>query len=238
MTADCVIKDLAYDLGADLCGMAPVDRFQDAPKGFHPRDIVPEARSVVVVAKRLPEGPFHSVSAIPYTTASDVIRAEVTRVVVLLCSGIEKRIGTRAVPVPSEPYEYWDADRREGRGLLSLKHAGWLAGLGVITRNSLLTGRDCGNRICLGAALLDIDLAGDDMARYSFDCEQCHLCVEACPVRALDGPTVNQRLCRGHSESKTARGYPLDVCNTCRSICPNGAGLLMERIPHDRHQVC
>lgn len=35
-------------LGADICKIAAVDRFKDAPKGFHPRDIYPECQSVVV----------------------------------------------------------------------------------------------------------------------------------------------------------------------------------------------
>ena len=214
----------AHRLGADLCGIAPVERFQDAPEGFHPCDIFPAAKAVIVVAKRFLEGPLHCVSAIPYTTASDVLLAQVTRIVVLLCSAVEQRIGAQAVPIPSEPYEYWDADKREGRGLLSLKHAGWLAGLGVITGNSLLTNKDYGNRICLGAALLDIDLVADAMPTYSFDCEQCHLCVQSCPAGAINGPTVNQCLCRGRSEGRTTKGHPLYVCNMCRRICPNGAG--------------
>jgi epoxyqueuosine reductase len=224
MTIEWLIKDLAHRLGADLCGIAPVERFRDAPQGFHPQDIFPEAKAVVVVAKRFLEGPLHCVSAIPYTTASDVILAQVTRIVVLLCSAIEQRIGAQAVPIPSEPYEYWDANRREGKGLLSLKHAGWLAGLGVITRNSLLTNKDYGNRICLGAALVDIDLVADEMPAYNFDCEHCRLCVESCPARAISGRVVNQSLCRGRCEGKTAKGYPLYVCNVCRRICPNGAG--------------
>lgn len=224
MIADSVIKDLAHDLGADLCGIAPVDRFQDAPRGFHPRDIFPQVRSVVVVAKRFPEGPFHATGAIPYTVTNDLILAEVARVVVLLCSAIERRTGARAVPVPSEPYESWDADKHEGRGLLSLKHAGWLAGLGTITRNRLLTSEDYGNRICLGSILVDIDLEGDDMAAGGFDCERCLACVAACPAHALDGGTVNQALCRARSQSSTAKGYPLYICNACRRICPNGAG--------------
>jgi len=225
MTTEETIKGLAHDLGADLCGIAPVGRFRDAPKGFHPRDTFPEVRSVAVVAKRFPEGPFHCVSAVPYTAANDVLLADVARIVVLLCCAIEQRTNARVMPVLGEPYEYWDADRREGRGLLSLKHAGWLAGLGVITGNSLLTSRDYGNRICLGAVLLDIDLAADEMATYSFACEQCHLCAESCPARAINNGTVNQSLCRGRSEGKTAKGYPLYVCNTCRRLCPNGAGL-------------
>jgi hypothetical protein len=38
----------------DLIGVAPVDRFQDLPKGFHPLDILPEAKSVIVSAKYFP----------------------------------------------------------------------------------------------------------------------------------------------------------------------------------------
>jgi len=224
MTNEQTIKDLAHDLGADLCGIAPVGRFHDAPEGFHPQDIFPEANSVVVIGRQFPEGPFHSVHPIPYTVANDVILAEVGRIAVLLCPAIERQTRARAVPVLSEPYESWDAERRTGRGLLSLKHAGWLAGLGVITRNGLLTSKDYGNRVCLGAVLLDIELDGDTMADYGFDCQRCGACVAACPAHAIDGPSINQSLCRGNSESRTRKGYPLYVCNACRRVCPNGAG--------------
>jgi epoxyqueuosine reductase len=224
VTTEQTIKDVAYSLGADLCGIAPVGRFRDAPQGFHPQDIFPEAHSVVVVARRFPEGPFHARSAIPYTVANDVILAEVARVVVLLCAALEQQIGTRAVPVPSEPYEYWEAEKREGKGLLSLKHAAWLAGLGVITRNGLLTSKSHGNRICLGAALLDTELRGDNLADYGFDCQRCGSCIAACPVHALGERAVRQSLCRSHSEGRTKKGYPLYVCNACRRVCPNGAG--------------
>ncbi len=42
------VKQKAMKLGADICKIAAVDRFKDAPKGFHPRDIYPECQSVVV----------------------------------------------------------------------------------------------------------------------------------------------------------------------------------------------
>jgi epoxyqueuosine reductase QueG len=218
------IKHLACDLGADLCGIAPVERFQDAPAGFRPNDIFAQAKSVVALAKRFPEGPFHSRSPILYTATGDVILQEVTRITVLLCAAIEAETGAQAVPVPSEPYEYWDAENREGKGLLSLKHAAWLAGLGVITANSLLTNDRYGNRLCLGAALLDIELDGDPIAAYRFDCEPCHLCMDSCPAHAIRDRTVNQKLCRGNSEGKTVKGHSLYVCNACRRVCPRGAG--------------
>jgi epoxyqueuosine reductase QueG len=52
------IRESALALGADLCGIAPAERFHQAPPGFRPADLFPQAQSVVVMAKRVPEGPF------------------------------------------------------------------------------------------------------------------------------------------------------------------------------------
>jgi epoxyqueuosine reductase len=224
MNNEQVIKQLAHDLGADLCGIASVERFDQAPAGFRPCDVFPDARSVVVVAKRVPEGPFHAASVMPYTVACNVAIMQVTRLVVSLSDAIERHVGGRAVPIPSDPNEYWDAERSESRGMLSLKHAGWLAGLGVITANTLLTNDRYGNRTSLGAVLLDIELKGDDIVDYSFDCETCRRCIDICPVHAIRDGTVNQQTCRDRYHSKTARGHLVYVCNACRRLCPHGAG--------------
>ncbi len=218
------VKELARQLGADLCGIAPVDRFDEAPKGFHPTDLFPQTESVVVIAKRFPEGPFHARSPIPYSIANDILLAEVNRLTCDLCDRLERQAGLCAVPVPSEPYEYWDAPNCEGHGLLSLKHAGWLAGLGVMGKNTLLTHKDFGNRICLGAVLLDVDLPGDAVADYQLCAETCRRCLDACPVHAIGASTVDQKLCRGHSQGRTAKDEPIYVCNQCRAVCPSGAG--------------
>jgi epoxyqueuosine reductase len=49
------IKQIVGDLGTDLYGIASVDRFEDALKGFHPTDIFPECKSVIVFLKRTPK---------------------------------------------------------------------------------------------------------------------------------------------------------------------------------------
>lgn len=226
MITSQTIKDVAGQLGADLCGIAPANRFDQAPKGFHPRDLFPQVRSVLVLAKRVPKGPFHSRNPIPYSVANDVILAEVARLVCALCIRLERLGRLCAVPVPSEPYEYWDAPNREGRGLLSLKHAGWLAGLGVMGKNTLLTNREFGNRICLGAILLDVKLEGDALADYQLCAQDCRRCIDACASHTIGGSTVNQKLCRSHAQSRTAKGEPIYVCNNCRAVCPNGRGTL------------
>lgn len=46
------IKRISCDLGADLCYIASIDRFENAPKGYHPRDILTDCESVIVLAMR------------------------------------------------------------------------------------------------------------------------------------------------------------------------------------------
>ncbi len=44
------VKLWARGLGAKLVGIASADKFEGAPEGFHPREILPDAKSVVVIA--------------------------------------------------------------------------------------------------------------------------------------------------------------------------------------------
>ena len=50
------LKETAEKLGMDMCGIASIDRFKDSPKGWHPTDILPGCKSVVVVGVRLLDG--------------------------------------------------------------------------------------------------------------------------------------------------------------------------------------
>jgi epoxyqueuosine reductase QueG len=225
MMASSQVKQMAFDLGADLCGIAPVSRFDQAPRGFHPRDVFSDSRSAVVIARRMPDGPFHCTSsAIPYTVATRMVLLEAARIAYALSLQIED-LGAAAMQVPTEPYDCWDEQRREGRALLSFRHAGWLAGLGEIGKNTLLVNSRYGNRIGLAVLLVDAELEGDPIVDSSFCVPTCRLCIEACPVGALDGATINQKLCRGHCEGKTKKNEPLYVCHACRAVCPNGTGV-------------
>jgi len=40
------VKEIMQSLGADLCGIASLDRFADAPEGYHPSDVFPPCKSV------------------------------------------------------------------------------------------------------------------------------------------------------------------------------------------------
>ncbi|HOP62360.1 MAG TPA: epoxyqueuosine reductase [Spirochaetota bacterium] len=214
-----IVKSLASESGADLCGIAHVGRFSDAPEGFHPADIFSGTRSVIAIARRIPAGVFKSNSRIPYTFADDVALQEIFRITYDLTLKLED-CGVTAVPVPSDPYESWDSDKMEGRGLLSLKHAAVLSGLGVMGRNRLLTNNRYGNLLKLGLVLTDAVLDSDPVAEYSFCRDSCNLCIKNCPVGAISESGVDQKKCRMNSEGVTAKGDPVYTCWKCRTVCP------------------
>lgn len=217
------IKEIVLSSGADICGIADIERFNNAPSGFHPTDLFQNAKSVIVYAKRLPNSVFYSKSAIPYTFIDDIAMREIFRLTLTISIILEDH-GISALPIPSEPYEYWDKEAMTGKGLLSLKHAAYLAGLGSIGKNSLLCHPDYGNLLKLGAVITDCNLIPDPIIDYDFCSDNCNLCIENCPSGALGGDTVLQKNCRTESEGSTPKGDSIYVCNTCRKICPNRNG--------------
>ena len=53
-----MVKDFALKNGADLIGIASIDRFKNAPVETHPHSIMPSCKSVVVVSGRILEGSY------------------------------------------------------------------------------------------------------------------------------------------------------------------------------------
>jgi len=219
------VKKMAYRLGADLCGIAPVVRFEHAPRGFHPKDIFENCQSVIVLAQRSLASTLKSGSAVPYSHFNMLVTRLHDELLFRFSLELESR-GVQAVPVPvDDPYIHWNPDGLEGKGVLSLRHAAMLAGMGVLGRNTLLKNRDWGNMIRLGAVLVDLKLEGDPLTNEPACPPDCRICLDACPTQALDGVTVNQLKCRPHTYVTTKRGFQLIRCNVCRKVCPDHAGI-------------
>jgi epoxyqueuosine reductase QueG len=215
------IKAIALRLGADLCGITPVDRLSGAPKGFHPSDILAEARSVIVFAKPMSQTAYQAKSLAPYTLMRNLVLARLDEIAVGMALELEAA-GARALPIPSaEPYEFWNTEARQGKGILSLKHAAQCAGLGTLGKNTLLLNPRFGNRLWLGAVLTDLELEPDPVLEPQC-LEGCTLCLEACPQGALDGITLIQKRCREHSFLASEGGGWFYNCCRCLQVCPAG----------------
>jgi epoxyqueuosine reductase len=214
------IKEMVLSFGADLCGVADINRFEKAPDGFNPKDIFPGCNSVIVFGIALPKGLAEIESSLIYGHFNYGICPEVDLIACKAAKEIEKQYGGYAVPLPSDgPYEYWDAEKLEGRGLISMKHAAVLAGLGTLGKNTLLLNEKYGNMLTIGALLTDIELESDPLAE-STCVKDCELCIKSCPANALDGGTADQSKCRPNTYGKNARGFDIVRCNKCRTVCP------------------
>jgi epoxyqueuosine reductase len=218
------IKRFCYDFGADVCGIANIKRFSEAPKGFHPADILPTCKSVIVFGLALPKGLTKVDSRLIYGHFNNAVTGYVDTIAFQTAKKIEKEYGVISVPVPCDsPYDYWDADKLEGKGLLSMKHAAVLAGLGALGKNTLLLNPEYGNLLTVGVILTELDLESDEL-NENICLEECRLCIDNCPIHGLDGKSVNQMLCRLNTYKKTKRGFDTVECNECRTICPKKYG--------------
>lgn len=136
------------------------------------------------------------------------------------------KLGVKNVMIPTDdPYLYWDNDRQEGRGILSLRHAGYLAGLGKLGRNNLLINKDYGNMIQIGALLKKEEFDPDPLASYEACLSRCRICLDHCPQHVLTGETVIQKECRPVSNFKTEKGYYIKKCFKCLKRCPHALGI-------------
>lgn len=215
------VKEMMYSLGADLCGIASIDRFKDAPKGYHPLDVMPSCRSVISFGCRFPVGTLTCKTPVPYTRVRNSITPKMDAIALQFCMEMEKH-QVVCVPIPTNESE-WDKNTGRWRSVISQKHAAQAAGLGTIGRHSLLLTPEFGSMIWLGAVLCAQELEADAMKENI--CSSCGLCVEVCPVNALEKPEINQQACWDYAfgEDKEKRSWRIS-CHKCRDICPYNLG--------------
>lgn len=219
------IKELIISQGADVCGIANIKSFASTPKGFSPIDIYQDCKSVIVFGMALPKGLTKVDSRLIYGYYNTFNCTLVDKISLKVAKELEIQFHATAVPMPCDsPYEYWEQDTLTGKGLISMKHAAVLAGLGEIGKNSLLMNAQYGNLLTIGAILTDLELESDEPCE-AVCLEHCRLCIKACPVHALEDGTVNQKLCREYTYRINDRGFDTVECNQCRVVCPKKYGL-------------
>lgn len=215
------VKEIMFSLGADLCGIAGIDRFDSAPKGYHPLDVLPTCKSVISFGCRFPVGTLICKSDIPYTKVRNTITPKMDGIALDFCIEMEKR-NIVCVPVPTNESQ-WDKNTGRYRSVISQKHAAQAAGLGTIGRHSLLITPEFGSMVWLGAVLCDHEFEADEMKEAV--CDNCNLCVEICPVNALRTPEIEQQACwdNAFGDDEEERVWKIS-CHKCRDICPYNLG--------------
>ena len=187
------VKRLARRLGADVVGVAPVDRFRGAPRRMSPEGLLPGARCVVVA------GIHHLDAAVelagvptphdtgPYDTQCTAQNPALDDISFSIGRLLEDR-GHRAVTVSASniwryrPYK--DLDVSFGPDLAH-RYAAVAAGLGQIGWSGLVLTPQFGPRCRFVSVVTDAELAGSPMYAGEDLCDKCMQCVETCPVDAF-----------------------------------------------------
>ena len=216
-------KQILYDMGADLCGFASIDRFYEAPKGFHPCDVLPSCKTVVAFAKQFPTSPLQCSSTVPYTIVRNMLSDVLDKISCRYCEAMERN-GIIAVPTGAiGPTEY-DTETNRFRNIVSAKHSAAAAGLGRIGRNTLLITPEYGNMVWLCVVLLDTAFEPDEVLSGDPCPKECSLCIDNCPVQALGEPAMKQAVCGAYAFGGENGGNWKIKCYKCRTICPQCLG--------------
>lgn len=191
-------KEFAKSLGADLVGVASMDRFESAPPEMDPRHIFPDAKSAIVLALRIPRGCFRGIEEGTYFAAMNVIGYGGINLVFgpyllwRLTQFLEDH-GYEAVPISN-------VDTRLGPGsgrpvapgkpapdiFVHLRLCAVAAGLGEIGYSKLLLTPQFGPRQRVaGVILTDAPLEPDPLVPPGTVCDRCKICVEECPAGAI-----------------------------------------------------
>lgn len=113
------IRELVLAAGADVCGFANIDRFKNAGAGFGPLDIWADCKTVICLGVALPKGLYCVSPRMVYTRYNDLMCDMADDVALASAREIEK-LGITAVPLPGDgPYDYWDAEKQKGKGIVS-----------------------------------------------------------------------------------------------------------------------
>lgn len=181
------LKSKAVDLGADLVGVGPVERWEGAPAQMHPLGHWPEATHVVVVAIHHPDAcvelggipDAHHVG--PYGVQGKM-NERLEYIQFHLARWLERQ-GYGSLPIPAtnmwryRPYK--EVVRPFGPDLSNI-HAAACAGLGEIGYHGLLITPEFGTwqRFC--CMITDAPLVADPMYDGPALCDRCDVCVTKC----------------------------------------------------------
>ena len=224
------VTNMCRDLDIPLIGFTPADRWDNppfepwVPEEFRPKAIFPEARTVIVlglpvslpILETAPSIHYHEL----YRTVNSLLDMHGYRIAEAIT-----RLGYPSIWIPRDGYGSIGILKEKPVAFFSHRHAAYLAGLGTFGVNNMLLTPEFGPRvrfvsIFTAAKILPDEIHGENL------CTRCMQCVNACPVKALDGQDypaslTEKKTCAARSEALANR-Y-ISPCGLCIKVCPIGS---------------
>lgn len=239
-----LIKDKAFELGFDLCGIAqshPLTKNgnilsewcregmngemtylgRDINKRINPEILFPGAKSVIVTGlnyyseKEQGGGGIPVISRYAYgENYHDVIIAKLTRLLDYITTISPEAEGKAFVDTAPLLEKAWAHE----------------AGLGWQGRHSVLINDKIGSFFFLGVIVLNLELEYDKPFEED-KCGICRMCIESCPTDAInDNRTLNVNKCIAYQTLESKAPVPDNVaknmegrvygCDKCQEVCP------------------
>lgn len=189
------LLELALErLEVDLLGVAPVERLQGAPEGGRPTDYLPGARSVVVLAVKMPDAIIEVAGRYdepgktlgPYMWYGyPVMNWELSAAASRVAKFLETQ-GFKGLPFPPTGLNYKFGTRAD----FSHRHAAVAAGLGEFGWTGLLLTPRFGPRQRLVSIVTDAPLEPSPLYEGPSLCrpDSCgRACLKSCPTGAMSG---------------------------------------------------
>ena len=185
------VKDYAFQLGADLVGVANIERYENAPIKMSPQGILHTAKSVVVCAIHHPDaaieldGEVHSQIMGPYGVQMvmnyklDVMSFKIGRML--------EDMGYKSVPIASSNIwryrGYKDLDAVFAPDISHI-YSAVAAGLGELGWHGLCVTPEYGTRNRFVSIITDAELEPNPLYSGEKLCDMCGKCIEHCPTNA------------------------------------------------------
>jgi len=197
-----------------------------------PRQLFPDARSVIVVALNYYTPHQHQVTARGNGRANSEATGKVSRYA--WGDDYHEIVGEKLRRLLSLIKERWpDADGKVCVDIQPTMDKAWAvrAGLGWMGKHTNIITQDYGSWIFIGELLLNLEVEYDEV-EVADQCGSCTLCIDACPTSAIVEPyVVDSNLCISHAtiESRAPQireevvahsdGW-LYGCDVCQDVCP------------------
>ena len=232
MTKDMktLVTDAAKRIGIDLIGFASRDRFECVDAQHNPFSIFPEAKTVIMLGKRICRGALRGVEE--GTNFGDYalfgknwLEDEFLALACYdLVSAIEDE-GFEACPIFPNPAEIKPSGvsvapgRPEPNVFPDFDYAAVACGLGEIGYNGLFLSEKFGSRQRFHMIITDAEIEPTPIYEGSV-CDRCGKCAEVCPLGAIDPEkTVTVEICGKKME---VADINYDICRTCKNgACAN-----------------
>lgn len=199
------IKQIASGLGADLCGIGSIERWEGSPRQMDPKQIMPECRSVIVCGFRVMRGTLRGVEeGTQFSNYAAMGYGGITYIQMPpVMWGIARHIeddGYEAAPLGQidcwrsfdDAGRVWDQFSRpvsEGKAAPDVsphtRVAAYLAGLGEFGWSKVILNPRFGPRVRYGIILTDLELEADPIYQGPTLCNHCMACARDCPAQAI-----------------------------------------------------